>query len=168
MSKRHRAYPLLAATAALSFLLGACTPAPQAQAPEPMEVHTGTIKLDAEVDKLDYLLDDGAEHLVASVAHPTATGSTAEPRTTLLINEDDSTWSPGNYELVVRCVGSGQVYSVLTIGSQTVAGEIASCSEPGGEQQLSLTLEQSAENSRVTIIPVGDTRAAVGYVIDRS
>ncbi|MHC6177501.1 hypothetical protein [Glutamicibacter endophyticus] len=167
MSKLHRVYPALAATAALTFSLGGCTPAPQAQAPEPTEMHTGTIKLDAEVDKLDHLLDDGAEHLVASVAHPTATGSTAEPRTIPLINQDASTWSPGKYELVVRCVGSGQIYPVLTIGSQTIAGEIASCAEPGGEQQLNLTLEQSAENSRVTIIPVGDTRAAVGYVIDR-
>ena len=74
-------------------------------------------------------------------------------------------WEPGDYRLVVRCIGTGTLTVELQIGEYLTWTTLPGCSDTSSAGVLGLTLPRHGTGMSVTVSPSADTRAAVAYQV---
>ena len=74
-------------------------------------------------------------------------------------------WEPGDYRLVVRCIGTGSLTAELQIGEYLTWLELPGCSSTSSPGVVALTVPRRGTGMSVTITPTPGTRAAVAYQV---
>jgi hypothetical protein len=97
-------------------------------------------------------------------ARPTVAENGQGVQTMVIKDQDEKTWRPGHYRLVVHCVGTGQLHAVLQLGARSQSGQLPCAATP---QVATVDITSSAATAGMTvhIIPVGDTVAGVAYQV---
>lgn len=98
-------------------------------------------------------------------AQPTFTLVDGKAKITPLHGANAKQWGPGDYRLVVHCIGTGTLTVELQIGEYLTWTTLPACSASPSPGIMGLTLPRRGTGMSVTITPSLDTRAAVAYQV---
>ena len=98
-------------------------------------------------------------------ATPTFTLVDGKAKVTPLHGANTAVWEPGDYRLVVRCIGTGSLTAELEIGQYLTWLELPGCSSTSSPGVVALTVPRRGTGMSVTITPNPGTRAAVAYQV---
>ncbi len=88
-------------------------------------------------------------------------------QTVVIQDEDSSTWHKGSYRLVVRCAGEASLVAHFSLDGHSAVRQLQPCSPHGSVDQIEVRIGVDARLGKVVIVPAGESRAAVGYAIQK-
>lgn len=138
---------------------------PQEERPEPVSAEL----LDQAARALATEQSNVGDNLVASgPARPTVVSDGAMTRTMVVHDQSNMSLPSGRYTLTVFCSGKGSVISAITLDGVTALGGAQPCGAAGASaDEIVMKQEGPASQLDVNVIPVGETEAAVTYVVSR-
>lgn len=113
--------------------------------------------------------DSAGDRLVASgPARPSVIVDGGERRTMVVHDQSNMRLGPGSYTLTVYCAGEGVVLGAITFDGVTTLGGQQQCGASGPSAEQTVMIQgASATQMDVNVIPIGETAAAVAYVVTR-
>ncbi|HEU5222773.1 MAG TPA: hypothetical protein VFU07_03735 [Candidatus Lumbricidophila sp.] len=85
----------------------------------------------------------------------------------IIHDADNSDWPAGRYRLTAVCAGFGSIVANFGIGAYGEVKELAPCTNAGSVDYVEIELPTTATGLTVVLVPAGDSRAAVGYTIQK-
>ena len=121
------------------------------------------------MDALRALVDSAqdSDAVVSVPARPTVVQRATGVQTMIIRDEDEGSWAPGTYRLVVRCAGEGVLLAHFSLGERSVIRQLNPCAATTTTDSLELALDQAAPKSVVVLAAAGESMAAVGYQIQK-
>lgn len=160
----------IVAVTCLVFVTAACdsqptaTPSQDAGATaQPQESDAVTVRMGQYIELANEANVEDQTTLVHAAARPTVLYQESSQQTMVIRDEDESSWGPGNYRLVVYCVGEGVLYAHLGIGGRSKVEELPPCSDDITTGVVDLHIPEEVSGLTVIIIPVGPVEAAISY-----
>ena len=126
---------------------------------------TSTGDIAAAIHLADLQNAERPDTVFSAGATPTFTLVDGKAKITPLHGANAKQWAPGNYRLVVRCIGTGTLTVELQIGEYLTWTTLPACSATSSPGVMGLTLPRRGTGMSVTITPSVDTRAAVAYQV---
>ena len=126
---------------------------------------TSTGDIAAAIHLADLQNEKRPDTVFSAGATPTFTLVDGKAKITPLHGSNATQWAPGNYRLVVRCIGTGTLTVELQIGEYLTWTTLPACSATSSPGVMGLTLPRRGAGMSVTITPSPDTRAAVAYQV---
>lgn len=158
-----------------TLLLAACTASPGEEKARPTGASTSaTVSVVAPVpDALLARVNAGvpsndSSAVIVTTARPTAVLRSGQVETMVIRDEDHTTWSSGRYRLVVNCGGTGLLVAHFAIGGTSEIRQLPPCTDDVATDVVALSLKKPASPLTVMIVPVGVTKAAVAYRVERA
>ncbi len=167
-TRRPRRWTTLVGGAALALTLAGCgtasTAAPAATVSTPP---TTTGDIAAAIHLADLQNVHRPDTVFSAGATPTFTLVDDTAKMTPLHGTNTASWGPGDYLLVVRCIGTGSLTAELQVGEYLTWLDLPGCSSTSSPGIVALTVPRRGTGMSVTITPNPGTRAAVAYQVRR-
>ncbi|MBX6356303.1 MAG: hypothetical protein IRZ05_10685 [Micromonosporaceae bacterium] len=108
------------------------------------------------------------ETVIRAGARPSLVQADGRRQAMVVRDEGDIDLSPGNYQLVVYCVGAGTLYAHLAIGDESTIKELPPCAvDTVVPATVNVSTTRRAQRVSVILIPVGEVTAGVSYQVRR-
>lgn len=113
--------------------------------------------------------DSAGDRMVTSgPARPSVIVEGGERRTMVIHDQSNMRLGSGSYTLTVYCAGTGVVVAAITFDGVTKLGGQQQCGASGLSVDETVVIQREAATQMdVSVIPVGETAAAIGYVVVR-